>query len=501
MCSLDLGKLATDSVEGLDLYAATLEIDSFLDESRHGDIASRVAHDWEGIRGGDERTIDEAKLGLVYRFGDAVRAVAEPSRPRPQRARPRLWGTARNGARRADRTQSASPSRRKSERAVTQLSGLCASHVHNAHGNTWKNAAWPNGTANGGGPSGSNGQSGNPDKNRALRGRTLCAWLTPLLAGSVDECKDEARQELGSSLDRVGRDQQDGGNYFHLSLEVALAQGFKYAANRRFGRTPHALPATRDYMAEQAIEGFRKARFWFTRLTLIHALCLWEMPDPRISADDEPGHRDNGSDAAGSQVHRPGSDPKATVAHWLELARNGKHPFVAEAGKLAVEALKTRHPERFLWIDESGVVSSVGPRAAGQPRKGRPVLDPAIARLGGTGPARSATRRRRTPGREPGRARGRGRTRSSSTSGASRSNDLQLCFTSNRDPLRPGNDDRRPGEARGRNCIDEFPTPPVPLPPYEVGPPGTSQTYAPRSAAPVERGVCRLHGKRYARQA
>jgi len=52
------------------------------------------------------------------------------------------------------------------------------------------------------------------------------------------------------------------------------------------------------------------------------------------------------------------------VGYWLEAARNGKHPFVAEAGKLAVEALKTGHPERFLWIDESGIVSSVGSRAA-----------------------------------------------------------------------------------------------------------------------------------------
>ena len=179
-------------------------------------------------------------------------------------------------------TQSASPSRRKSERAATKLSGFSAGHVITRTGNTWKNAAWPNGTANGGGLSGSNGQSGNADKNRALRGRTLCAWLTPLLVGSVDECKDEARQELGLWLDRVGRDQEDGGNYFHLSLEVALAQGFKYAANRRV-RHPHALPATRDYMAEQAMEMLKKARFWFTQLTLIHALCLWEMPDPRMS--------------------------------------------------------------------------------------------------------------------------------------------------------------------------------------------------------------------------
>jgi hypothetical protein len=144
--------------------------------------------------------------------------------------------------------------------------------------------------------------------------------VTPLLVGSADRYREEAREELGRWLAHVGHDDLGGQDYFHVSLEVALAQGFKYAANRRV-RHPHALPGTRDYMAEQALEMLKKARFWFTQLTLIHALCLWEMPDPRISADEKPGRRGNGSNAAGSQVHRPGSDPEATVAHWLELPR------------------------------------------------------------------------------------------------------------------------------------------------------------------------------------
>ena len=103
----------------------------------------------------------------------------------------------------------------------------------------------------------------------------------------MNEFSDDARQELGLWIDRVGRDQEGDGNYFHASLEVALAQGFKYAANRRI-RHPHALPATRSYMAEQAMEMLKRARFWFTQLTLIHALCLWEMPEPSISGMTEP---------------------------------------------------------------------------------------------------------------------------------------------------------------------------------------------------------------------
>src|SRR6266568_3292144 len=59
---------ATDDVKKLDLYAAALEIDSILDQPVHGQIAESVARGWTRIRGGDQRTLDEDKLGMVYRF-------------------------------------------------------------------------------------------------------------------------------------------------------------------------------------------------------------------------------------------------------------------------------------------------------------------------------------------------------------------------------------------------------------------------------------------------
>ena len=68
---------ATNDVKKLDLYAATLEIDSFLKEARHQKIAKKVASSWRDIRGGDQRTLDEAKLGLVHRFSEAVRTIAD----------------------------------------------------------------------------------------------------------------------------------------------------------------------------------------------------------------------------------------------------------------------------------------------------------------------------------------------------------------------------------------------------------------------------------------
>ena len=462
---LSSAEQAADDVKKLDLYAATLEIDSFLDESRHGKIARCVADDWKNIRGRDQRTIDEAKLGLVWRFGDALRTVADRRHRGLSELAPaygELLEIGRGELSYAIRLAIAQEIGAGGDEAFQALGRPC----HNAHGNTWTNGARRNGLANGDRLSESNGQSGNADKNRALRGRTLCAWLTPLLVGSVDRCTNEARHELGLWLDRVGRDQEGDGNYFHLSLEVALAQGFKYAANRRF-RHPHARPATRDYMAEQAMEMLRRARFWFTQLTLIQALCLWEMPDPRISPDDETGRRGN---AAEGQVYRHGSNPEATVQHWLELARNGKHPFVAEAGRLAVEALKTRHPERFLWIDESGVVSSVGSRAAQAakdrkhhlwipPSAGWAALDPRAQQLvadvllllnlaeRGEGPDEIERRLRRVE-----------------------VNDLPLCFTRNRDPLDPKTTIGGLYRAAGSNCIDGCGHHLCPYPPYGVQP-------------------------------
>lgn len=455
-------KNARDDVKKLDLYAAALEIDSFLEDSRHAEIAENVANDWKGIRGRDQRTIDEAKLGLVSRFGDAVRTVTDRRHRGLSTINPAYDELLEMG-----RSELSYPIRLAIAQEIGAGGDEAFRVLHeprpNAPGIARMNAAWLNGTAP------ANGQSGKADKNRALRGRTLCAWLTPLLVGSVDECSDEARQELARWLDCVGRERDDGGNYFPLSLEVALGQGFKYAANRRLHH-PHAQRETRDYMAEQALEMLKKARFWFTQLTLIHALCLWEMPDPSTSRDGKTGRGGDGRSAAEKQPHQRGANPGATVGHWLKVAKNGKHPFVAQAGKLAVEALKTGQPERFLWIDESGIVSSVGSRAAQAceerkhhlwipPSAGWAALDPRARQLvadvllllnlaeRGEGPDEIEQRLRRVE-----------------------VNELPLCFTNNRDPLDPKMTVGGLYKAPGRNCTDGCEHKLCPYPPNGVQP-------------------------------
>ena len=88
------------------------------------------------------------------------------------------------------------------------------------------------------------------------------------------------------------------------------------------------------------------ANFWFSRLTLVHALCLWALPE---SAEAERPTR--------------GREPRALVRHWLSSrAKTPEHPFVSEARDLAILALEQVQPERFIWLDETGVVTRIGAR-------------------------------------------------------------------------------------------------------------------------------------------
>jgi len=64
-------------VKALDLYAAALEIDSVDDAPVHRAIAEDLQQDWPTISAQDVRTLEEAKLNLVRRFGEAARQVTD----------------------------------------------------------------------------------------------------------------------------------------------------------------------------------------------------------------------------------------------------------------------------------------------------------------------------------------------------------------------------------------------------------------------------------------
>ncbi len=468
---------ATDGVKALDIYAATLEIDSFLAKPDHPDIAQTVAGRWAAIRG-DQRTLDEAKLGLVFRFGDAVRTLTERRKSDPGLPEPAYPQLLKIGC-----LDESYPIRL----AVTQEIGAGGDEAFRLLQDSLDSARWfseppekpadvkkrkKEGSRRNSGTH-VEGIAGPPRQNGNSigRDRVMGAWLVPLLVGSVDDYRDRAQQELEQLLKNVryGATGRPAGE-LPISLEIALAQGFKYAANRR-RRHPHARLEARVYLAEQAMEMLKHARFWFSQLTLIHALCLWEMPEPEAQDLGRTGAQFTGREDTKQQAHQHGSNPEAIVKHWLEAARNPGHPFVAEAGELAVQALRTGSPERYLWIDESGVVSKVGTRAAGQsryrkhnlwipPSTGWVALEPRAQQLVADvllllNLAERGQEFRRIEQRLKRTDRG----------------DLPPCLTTNRNPLDP----KRTvggigGSAPGTNCMDGCPFKLCPYPPNGMQP-------------------------------
>lgn len=168
---------------------------------------------------------------------------------------------------------------------------------------------------------------------------TVQAWLLPMLVGSADK-NDAAAARLREWLKHVGRDMP-------LFLEAALAQGFKYAANRR-PQHPHERADARSHLAARAEQMIHSANYWYSRLTLLHALGLWGLSGTLPAARDETERR----------------HPHAVVNRWIRRDdAKPQHPFVLEAAKLVAKMLETGHPERFIWIDESSIATTVGSRS------------------------------------------------------------------------------------------------------------------------------------------
>ena len=345
----------------LDMYAAALEIDCVAGEPAHVAIAEQIAAKWPQIHAHDPRTLEEGKLGLVHRFGEAARSVDARRRQGGCSARPGYL-------------QLYEISCQESSYPVQ----LAAAQEIGAGGDAAYQAMEPVLTAPcpvcederprerrskaGGHPSAPNGDS------TRWRAWILSAWLAPMLAAPVDaiasgpehrDLEGKARADLAQWLRHIGYDaRRPGEEDLPISLEIALAQGFKYAANRRPRHADDGREA-RMYLAEQALEMLKGARYWFTQLTLVQALCLMNMSDGPRPASDKSGAR-----------------PEAIVQHWLDVAGRERaaqragvpaepHPFVREAAQLAVLALKTGYPQRYCWIDESGVVGQVGSRNTG----------------------------------------------------------------------------------------------------------------------------------------
>jgi NACHT domain len=340
----------SDDVKALDLYAAALEIDSIDTAPAHRAIATVIAQQWPRFWSRDQRTLEEAKLNLVRRLGEAAGAMAERARRHPP-----ATDAAGRGPGPADAAQPAYFQLYCIGRSEPSYSVRLAAAQEIGAGGDQAFAALEDRL----GPELAERRPALPRGGREQleqwwRECVTRAWLAPLLAGSVIDRGDDARDNLQRWLDFVAdQDARVRKGGLSLSLEVALAQGFKHSANRR----RHAHAEARAYLAEQARDMLRHTRFWFTRLTLVHALCLWALPDEPASPQP-------------TAPRRP--DHKAMIENWLASPDGqAEHPFVFEARRLALWALHTGQPERFIWIDESGISSRVGsqPATAGSRRK------------------------------------------------------------------------------------------------------------------------------------
>ena len=122
----------------------------------------------------------------------------------------------------------------------------------------------------------------------------------------------------------------------HVGRQVALAQGFRHAANAKW------LDAhTRSALSAHARQLLGDETFWYVRIAVIQALTLWLLAD---IADDTKGGD-------------PEPEAEERIYQW---AGSPAHPFVKQAADLCARALRTGQPANYLWIDEAETVGRFG---------------------------------------------------------------------------------------------------------------------------------------------
>lgn len=375
--------------KSLDIYTAALEIDFACNGAQLAHLTDSIVKRWRTLQSRDEQGLKDAKLRLVHRLGDIARRRADDARAAH---RDPLDDMSITGAYRALFDIALDEPVYGVRLAVAEEIGcggdpafVALEHEIAATGcQAGRAVVIPAG----------------PDAGRAQRRRIVCAWLGPMLlacvsdrrmpGGTVLSVRDRAQAVLVGLLApaRAALVGDRGGTpRMLMSQEVALAQGFKAAANRR-ARHFATTAEGRSILIELAEELLKASTYWYTQLTLLHALTLWALHDTtRGTADHElvatPASWANKSpkekvdrwlaDAGTAPMWSPpgaanvGSWPSWPTRGWLLPARARKHrrrlhPFVFETGELVSKALLTGHPERYLWIDEMGVVNKVGSR-------------------------------------------------------------------------------------------------------------------------------------------
>jgi hypothetical protein len=352
------GRAAANHVQSSNVRADAPGTDARRAKSRsHIDLAKKVQKDWPDIRSEDPQTLEEAKLGLVRRFGDALNTLTSRRHDcSGNLGYAQLYEICLKESSYRIRLAAAQEIGRGGAVAFQEIKRKLAVPRRSDEGPQDRDKN-------------SKQRSGQVPPDRAANGaladgkpqwaQQVSAWLAPLLVASIDVAGGEhgpgsayqdAEEYLRQWRQRVRLEGLSEGG-LTISQEIALAQGFKYAANRRYGQV-HSRPAVLGHLQAEALEMLKHARYWFSQLTLIQALCLWEIQAREWTADGQYWNLD------------------AIVNHWLEEIRGEQardrrgdhriHPFVEAAAVLATRALETGHPERFLWMDESDLVTRVG---------------------------------------------------------------------------------------------------------------------------------------------
>ncbi len=416
-------------IRALEMYSAALDIDSFHHKPEHRDIVMEIRDHWEHLQEYNERKLDPTKKALVRRMGAAARLVSGrndlPSAFRSAAGSPTAYrymfamaclersysvrftiaqeiGEGGDDAFLAiwpylqlERTREADDDAAKQRFAINEeITKFVDEAAYSLQANLKPadpspTASEPESRPDDARPASAPGttrterllrkerqqrlrekrqlqeeveQKEREQNERRRRSDITQVWLAPMLVRSCTLTHHQGTPyELLSHwmkderLDWTKEEKLDRG------LQVALAQGFKQAANHRI--LPAEPSAARDFLSEQAWEMLKRTRYWFARLTLIHALTLWALPDDVAQRQPRYGH---------------GSDPREQVKRWLErLDPDGRkhpvrdeNPLVRAAGKLARQALQTRRPDRFLWIDEAGVTGQIGSETS-SPREPR----------------------------------------------------------------------------------------------------------------------------------
>ncbi|WP_158244884.1 NACHT domain-containing protein [Verrucosispora sp. ts21] len=430
--------------QAVEMFAAALEMDATIGHRTHHELAGKIRHAWRHYQGDGsitDRPLEDAKIALVHRYGDAARLIDVAHGPEPAyRSLFRMMATETSYL---TRLTAARELGRGGEPAIRALRSLLADTDADL-------------------PDDPDADADLPDEDPQVRRdrlRQLRAWLAPSLFLFADDpperpgrrSRSEAEELLRAWVNRLRTDDEPTRIW-----ELQLAQGFRLAANCRHFST------RRGRLAEAAEEALRHSRFWYSHLTLIQALTLLALPE-------------NPAEPLG-EVGRHGSDPRGLVDYWLAIAGGGTaapqpgsgstHPLVRTVADECVAALVDRHPELHCWVDEHEIVGRVGsasPQPAIRrqqaswlpPSHGWAVLKPRAQRLLADVMLLLNLADRGTDDAERTRRLGR----------SSRS-DLPPCLTIDRTAMRVNLTRRQSRDVQpGATCIDDCPFRLCPLPP------------------------------------